>query len=364
MTRYPALGFDPAPGDPAELAQLGRETGRVAGEVDDLARQLRRLGELGGDWRGTAADVFATALDELPQQLQVAQESFGAVAGRLSEWAGELADLQSQARAAEADAAEALARLRAARAAAGAPRPTTSGPAALADHLQDLQAAAGAIESAERALAAARARGERVQERARDGSARVERAVRDAARVAPDSGLLKRVGGSLVDAVRSMNDGLATFVRDHKQMIADLTDALSAVALVAAFTSLGPLGLLAMGLLTLAGTGALAAYTDERDAGDVALAAVGVGLTGAASAAGRAARLARVAETGAPVARLPSMFTPGLTMGNREFAWRTVQLQPTLAGHAVGLVSNVETARARGILPPRGGRVRAGGERR
>lgn len=350
MSRYPALGFDPAPGDPDEVARLGRETARAAGEVDQLADELRRL--RCADWRGLAAESFAVALDRLPQQLAVAQEAFGEVAGRLSGWASALEDLQAQARAAEREAADALDQLRVARACA--PSRLASGSAeAYTGYLEAVQTTGRAVAAAEQALAAARARGAAVRERAQEQAARVERAVRDAARVAPpEPGWLERVGSSVLDGVRALNDAAGEFVRDNREVIGAFTDALSTAAFVAAFIpGVNGIALLVAGAVVLADTGLLAAYTDDRDAGDVALAAVGLGLGGAAHLAGNAARAARAAETGTAVRSLPSLFTPGLTMGSRELAWRTVQLQPTLAGHAVALVDTTGTARRRGLLP-------------
>lgn len=367
MSRFPALGFDPAPGDPEELARLSRDTARAAREVDALADELRRLTTLDDWWCGVAADSLTIALGRLPQQLEVAHESFGTVASRLSDWVATLGDLQAQARAAEQDAAEALARLRAAQASAptGLP-PTSGGPEAFMAHLQAVRASARAVDAAERALAAARARGEAVQERARAGASRVEHAVRDAARAAPpEPGWLERVGESIVDDVRRLNAQAAALVHTYHKQIAAFTDLVSTAAFVAGFIpGVGAPLLLVLGGVALAGNGVLAAYTDERDLADVGLAATSFGLAGAAAAAGRAAKAARAVETGAPVEKLPSMFTKGLSMGDRELVWRTMQLQPTLAGHAVGLVSTVGTARDRGLLPPGRGQVATPGARR
>lgn len=363
MSRFPALGFDPAPGDPEELARLSRETARAAREVDALADELRRLAALDEFWCGIAADGFAASLGRLPKQLEVAHESFGTVARRLSEWAAGLRELQGQARAAERDAAEALARLRAVHASAPTGLPPTSGGAeAFTAYLQAVQASQRAVDAAEQALAAARRRGEDVQERARAGASQVERAVRQAARAAPaEPGWLESIGSSVVDRARAWNEALGDWVRANQDWIAAATDALSTAAFVAAFIpGLAPVALLALGGAALLGTAALAAYTDQKDMSDVALAAAGVGLSGAAAAAGRAAKAARAKETGVAVTKLPHMFTNGLSMGGREFGWRTVQLQPTLAGHAVGTVGTVDTARSRGLLPPSAGAAPAG----
>jgi len=365
VTAFPSLGFDPAPGDAGEIARLGRETGRVAADVDALADEVRAFSELGSAWCGDAAGAFSASVGELPRQLRLTSEAFGAAARQLDTWSATLAQLQTEARDAEREAAAALARLREARAAAAALPPTNAGSDAFLAHLQAGPARARAVDAAEAALAAARRRGEAVRQRAQAGARTAERVVREAARVAPPTpGLLTRIGTSLVDGVQAANEAVGQWVRDNREVIAAVTDVLSTVAFVAAFVpGLGTPVLLAS-LAVLAGTSLLAAYTDERDAGDVLLAAAGFGLAGAATAAGRAAQVTRLGEaaaasgTRAPtffsrgVGQPPSMFTNGLTMSSRELVWRSVQLQPTLAGHGVGLVSTVGTARDRGLLPP------------
>lgn len=352
MSAFPALGFDPAPGSPDVVARLGRDTTRVAGELAALGRDLQRLDAVGADWRGEAASCFRASLGELPRHLRRAEESFAAAARELSGWSAELADLQSQARAAEGDAADALVRLRAARSAASGV-PTADDPLGAAR----AQAAAREAREAEAALERARARARDIRHRAQDAAARVERAVREAARTAPpEPGIFERIGDSLVDGVQALNTAVGDWVRENADTIAAVTDVLSTVAFVAGFVpGVGTGTMLALNGLALLGTASLAAYTDRKDMTDVALAGAGLVLGGAGAVAERAAVAARADELGQAVTRLPSMFTPGLVMGQRELVWRSVQLQPTLAGHAIGIVDMVGTARDRGLLPPQGG---------
>lgn len=356
MTGFPALGFDPAPGSPGVLAGLSRDTARAAQEMAALDRELRRLGDLGTAWRGEAADCFAAAVDELPGHLRTAHDSFAGAARALSIWSSELAELQTRAAAAERDAEEALASLRAARAAGLPPRPDGTDSVALTDWFSASAAHARRVQAAEDALEAARARARRVQDAAEDGARRAERAVRAAAEAAPPKpGLLQRIGGSIVDGVKELNKHVGDWVRENAGVIAAVTDAVSTVAFLAGFVpGVGTTLMLVVGGAVLLSTAALAAYTDEKDLTDVGLAGAGLVLGGAAAAAGRAARLARAAELGHDVTSLPSMFTPGLTMGFKELVWRSVQLQPTLAGMAVGTVDTLSTARDRGLLPSSG----------
>lgn len=350
MSAFPALGFDPAPGDAAEVGRLGRETARVAGELHDLDRELQRLGSVGPAWRGAAGECFRGAVGELPVHLRRAEDSFAVAARALSTWGDLLADLQVEARAAERAAADALARLRAARARAAEVPTGGADPAAW---VVAEQAAARAVREAEADLERARARGRHVQEQAQEGAFRAEHAVREAARTAPpEPGLLERIGDSLVDGVRELNARVGEWVKENAELIAAITDAVSVVAFVAGFVpGVGTGVMLALNGAVLVSTVALAAYTDEKGLTDVAFAGVGLGLGVLGAGAGRAAAVARAEEMGTALAPLPSMFTPGLVMGQRELVWRSVQLQPVLAGHALGLVDTVRTGRDRGLIP-------------
>lgn len=349
MTAFAALGFDPAPGDPGEVLRLSRETSRVASEMHELDRELRRL-SAGPAWQGAAGECFRRAATELPRHLRRAEESFAQAARALSGWGALLEELQAEARAAERSAADALHRLRVAREQAAAVPTGGADPTAW---VAAERAAARAVRDAETDLERARARGRQLQDAAESGAARTERAVREAARSAPsEPGLLERIGDSLVDGVRALNQLAGDWVRENAAVLAAVTDAVSVVAFVAGFVpGVGTGVMLALNGAVLVTTVALAAYTDEKGLTDVAFAGAGLGLGVLGSAAGRTAAVARADELGTALAPLPSMFTPGLVMAQRELVWRSVQLQPTLAGMALGVVDTARTGRDRGLLP-------------
>ena len=353
MTAFPALGFDPAPGDPGEVLRVGRETSRVAAELAQLDRELQRLGEVGPAWQGAAGACFREAVGELPVHLRRAEGSFAQAARALQGWGVLLEELQASARAAERAAADALHRLRAAREQAAAV-PAGTGDAVVAAEL----AAARAVRDAEADLETARARGRHLAQLADEGAGRAERAVREAARTAPpEPGLLERIGDSLVDAVQELNTRVGEWVGENAALLAAITDGVSVVAFVAGFVpGVGTGVMLALNGAVLVTTVALAAYTDEKGLTDVAFAGAGLGLGVLGTAAGRAAAVARADELGTAVGPLPSMFRPGLVMGQRELVWRSVQLQPVLAGHALGFVDTVRTGRDRGLIPAGSGR--------
>ena len=79
------------------VAGLARDTGRVAGELSALARDLRRLDDVGSAWRVEAASCFRSSLGELPRHLGRAEGSFAAAARELAGWSAELAELQGEA---------------------------------------------------------------------------------------------------------------------------------------------------------------------------------------------------------------------------------------------------------------------------
>src|SRR6266545_4463336 len=89
VREFPALGFDPAPGQPAELDSLGH----------DVARHATAL----------AADGFAAEIAPLPGDLDRSAGAFGTVAGALDAYARELDGAQRRAMLLEQRAAQARA---------------------------------------------------------------------------------------------------------------------------------------------------------------------------------------------------------------------------------------------------------------
>ncbi|MCI0584727.1 MAG: hypothetical protein L0227_17865, partial [Chloroflexi bacterium] len=66
--RYPALGFDPLPGDPEIIEALAVDAGIFGERMVECANVLRRAGTPEG-WQGKDADAFADELGELPRDL-------------------------------------------------------------------------------------------------------------------------------------------------------------------------------------------------------------------------------------------------------------------------------------------------------
>ncbi|HST66032.1 MAG TPA: hypothetical protein VLM05_12660, partial [Mycobacteriales bacterium] len=101
---FPALGFDPAPGDPGALSSAAADvagTGKVFG---DASANVSRLNSSG--WTGDAADAFRSQLKDLPRDLDLAARSHQTAARALSDYQSGLVSRQRRAAELEAQAAE------------------------------------------------------------------------------------------------------------------------------------------------------------------------------------------------------------------------------------------------------------------
>jgi hypothetical protein len=86
------------PGDPEEMAWLGREYGRYAAGAYDAARALRRIDT--GAWVGPAGDSFRSAIGEVPDKLERGQAAFARASTALTDYARVLREAQADAAAA------------------------------------------------------------------------------------------------------------------------------------------------------------------------------------------------------------------------------------------------------------------------
>src|SRR6266511_2743620 len=107
VREFRALGFDPAPGQPAELDSLGHDVARHATALAAGGRQVAGIRATG--WSGQAADAFAAEIAPLPGDLDRSAGAFGTVAGALDAYARELDGAQRRAMLLEQRAAQARA---------------------------------------------------------------------------------------------------------------------------------------------------------------------------------------------------------------------------------------------------------------
>src|SRR4051812_47262339 len=92
---FPALGFDPAPGEPPPL---GAAVTALRAAAADLTAARDRLPDPAGlGWTGPAAAAAGTPLAALRAELETAATAHLAAAAALDAWAGTLGDLQARA---------------------------------------------------------------------------------------------------------------------------------------------------------------------------------------------------------------------------------------------------------------------------
>ncbi|WP_329054100.1 hypothetical protein OG738_13620 [Amycolatopsis sp. NBC_01488] len=231
---FPALGFDPAPGDldgVTDLAGKYRAVSKDLAEADDSLRQIVRKQ---GIWQGEASEAFARRIGPLPQYLEGAARSMGEAADALEQWSQDLGDLQKRAKDLEARAEAAAKAAEAARA---------NPDLALANRTfpdqPSLQIAQQLLDNAGRQLQSAIDGCQNIQDAAKqlqqehgEAAGRVAEALRKAKELAPDEpGVLDKlsdaVGGALSDLTNTIADGVDQawdFVQDHAELISKLSD--------------------------------------------------------------------------------------------------------------------------------------------
>ncbi|WP_103338108.1 putative T7SS-secreted protein [Amycolatopsis sp. CA-126428] len=231
---FPALGFDPAPGDLDGITDLAGKYRAVGGDLTEADVSLRRIVRQQGIWQGEASEAFARRLGPLPDYLDDAAKSMTQAADALEGWAHNLGDLQK--RAAELEArAEAAARV--------AEQARANPDLALANRTfpdqQSLQIAQRLLDNAGHQLQTAIDGCQNVQDAAKqlqqehtDAAARVAEQLRQAKELAPDEPdvldkLADAVGGALVDLSATLADGVdeaVNFLQDHAEVVSKVSD--------------------------------------------------------------------------------------------------------------------------------------------
>jgi uncharacterized protein YukE len=274
---FPALGFDPAPGEPEPLAA---ESARVGGVARSLAAAAATVARVDADWTGDAAAAFRARLGELPRDLDTAAAAHRELGRTLADYADGLARRRRRADELERRADE-LRRL-----------------AAPASALAVVRADAQLLRGEHRAAA-------------RDAAGRV-RAATDPPYQEP--GFLTRVAGSVRRWIAANADALAWTAT----VLRGLSGGLAVLCLVPGFQPLAPVALgvagIALGLdaavLVATGRGSWRAL-----ALDAVLAAV---------PAGPVSRAIRAAPGAGSVLRAANRAIPGPVKGRAFRAVRTL----------------------------------------
>ena len=102
VREFPALGFDPAPGDAAALSSAAADVTGAGRVFSDASATVSKLNS--SAWTGDAADAFRGQLKDLPRDLDLAADSHQTAARALTDYGSGLvtrqrwaADLESRA---------------------------------------------------------------------------------------------------------------------------------------------------------------------------------------------------------------------------------------------------------------------------
>lgn len=274
---YPALGFDPAPGDPGNVDSLAARAKKAADALEHAHNSIERLtGNV--TWAGDAASAFSKKVEELPRYLRDSQEAMRTASSELSKWRAALSDYQHTARTFEVEAKQAKGQVGSAEKAkdtatdrynqaASDPAFRLSGQYFTGPALQDAQAridAAGArlkvadgelsaaaarLDRAERELDEIIKRAERLYENHQTEAREVARHLRRATESAPDPGFWESLG----DQFQKLGHAVQEWCARHKDLLKTIGDWLSNISAV-----LGILALLTLWCPPLSGALALA----------------------------------------------------------------------------------------------------------
>lgn len=235
---YPALGFNPAPGNVGTVGSLASNFLTVSGHLQRARDAMTKAGQVGGFWEGDAASAFHKDLGKLPDYLDKATQSLGEAGRALDGWANDLTSMQRTAADYERQAEDAVRQLNAAKSnpdlrLAGQEFDTQQ---ALREAQQRLDSAESQLNQAQGDLNAIRQQAGRLFSQHQDLVRQVEDALNKAKDEAPDKpGFWSSVGAAFSDAFHGLADlakNTWDFVKKHANVIAKVGDILSAVGTV------------------------------------------------------------------------------------------------------------------------------------
>ncbi|MHC5903155.1 putative T7SS-secreted protein [Streptomyces sp. S6] len=226
---YDALGFDPAPGDPASVDRLVVSLTGTARQLDDAHATLTKLGKAEGAWTGDGASAFASTTGSLPRYLNTAHDSLLDAAHALRGWEAQLTEFQYQAHLYEQEAEASRSTLAQARAdpdlrLAGR---TFTTQAELDDAQRRLDHATRRVTAASADLDAIIEKARQLQHDHQTMAHQAAQQVRKAAEAAPDKTLLDKLKDALdilTDRVESLAGEVWKWVQDHADDIYEIGD--------------------------------------------------------------------------------------------------------------------------------------------
>jgi uncharacterized protein YukE len=307
---YPALGFDPAPGTVAKVADVAATMGKVAAEIGQAYEDLTRLGKSDSFWQGDGADAFEGTVGQVPDYLNKAQRSLAGASSTLTSWADDLGTMQRQAADLERQAETAQSQVTQAQSNPnlGLAGQRFTDPAQFQQAQDALGQAQQRLDQAQGGLDAIRESAKRLLDQHLDLAGQVAAALRKAKDEAPEEpGWLDKIGdaiGKMVDGIKNLAGDVWNWVKDHADIIAKIGDVLSKVSAVlgviaiitAPFEPIGAIFGAAAGVTSLA---ALGAHGLAKAAGaDVSWTTIGLDALGAVPFAASIGSGAKVASTG------------------------------------------------------------------
>jgi uncharacterized protein YukE len=228
---FPALGFDPAPGDAGTVEEIQRdvrEHSRLLGEAGQTLGRLRAA-----SWVGRASDAFHGEVERLPSDLDTAAHAYAEVVAALLTYAAELEAARSEAIRLEEQAARARQALDAV---LGQVHLLSMAPAGEADgaradrlqQLRDVRARADTVGSDHQAiLGRARALEDHMNGVAENAAQRILGAAETPPYHHPGW-------------LQSGWDSVASFVRDHADLLRQISSVLKIVSGIAGLLSFIP----------------------------------------------------------------------------------------------------------------------------
>ncbi|MEV4557054.1 putative T7SS-secreted protein [Kitasatospora sp. NPDC049285] len=264
---FPALGFDPAPGNPENVDGLVAKLNRAAGAMESAHRTLVAVGRGGSIWEGDAAKGFAGKVGELPTYLSDSVDAMKTASTQLGNWRTQLTSYQDVARRYEQQAADAKRRKEAAQdqwgQAANRYQSASENPAfalagksfgddaSLADAQRRINVAAAELRTAESELDTARRDLESIQdeleaivkqarellEHHHDDADRTAKALRRANQNAPEIGMWEKIGNGFKGIGNKIKDW-ATRNAGLLKKIGDIAGGVSAVLGIAALATM------------------------------------------------------------------------------------------------------------------------------
>ncbi|MFJ3711262.1 hypothetical protein [Streptomyces sp. NPDC090053] len=301
-SKYPNLGFDPAPGDLEAVKLMVSAVSTVTGHSGTAQTELSKIATSDGIWVGKSAKAFSDSVSQIPPYLKKALGSLDSAQRALSSWETQLTAFQSRARKLEQEAAEAASKVSAARGNLDGLTKDTSGMSDKEkdDHAKDEKGKKAACDSANNELEDVRGRAHALHAEFSTAADDSGRLIRNAADDAPPKpgwfdNLVDHIGDFLSDAWDAITD--PNFWKLIGDILADVAMVIGVICLVALMlgTGVGVLGLIGF----IVGVGALAAHS-------VALAGGAEGMTwqtlawdiGGVVAGGIGLGGARIAEAG------------------------------------------------------------------